>query len=140
MNNSADGARPEVPAGLGIRGMEVWEGLAGGDRVRNALALEAARCADRLDELDNIIQGKGVLNLMQFRILDHAVEDDGSHSINVEVKFNNVLGEARQQQTAFATLLKTLAAGTSAADAPPAAKPAGPTPLDRVLGQGLKKA
>ncbi|WP_168223092.1 hypothetical protein [Pseudarthrobacter sp. NIBRBAC000502770] len=52
----------DVPAGLGERGLAVWEAMSGTDVPRNALVLEAARLADRLDELDNIIQGKGVLN------------------------------------------------------------------------------
>ncbi|BCW61857.1 hypothetical protein [Arthrobacter sp. StoSoilB22] len=130
----------DVPAGLGERGLEVWKALSGTDVARNALALEAARTADRLDELDNIIQGKGVLNLMQFRL--HAFEDDGEdRNINVEVKFAAPLAEARQQAIALATILTKLSPPEAAAN-PASAKPvpAGVTPLDRIRARNLKKA
>ena len=127
----------DVPAGLGVRGLSLWEAMSGNDVPRNALVLEAARLADRLDELDNIIQGKGVLNLMQFR-LDMESSEDGEY--HVEVKFQNVFSEARQQATAFATILSKLAPVDSAAKpaAPPV--PANVTPLDRIKARGLKKA
>jgi hypothetical protein len=126
-----------VPGGLGVRGLEIWEALSGADRVRNALALEAARLADRLDELDSVIQGKGVLNLMQFR-LDSLPDGEGEPFV-VEVKFQNVLSEARQQQLAFANVLKALAGGTEAASGQPPAT-TGKTPLEVILGQLPKKA
>lgn len=130
----------DVPAGLGVRGLEIWEALSGTDRVRNALALEAARLADRLNELDDVIQGKGVLNLMQFRVLDSTVQED-VQKVDVEVKFQNVLSEARQQQLAFASVLKALAAGeSSAAGAPPQPAAENVTVLERILGQAPKKA
>ncbi|MFS0718854.1 hypothetical protein ABC337_04975 [Arthrobacter sp. 1P04PC] len=131
----------DVPAGLGERGLAVWEALSGSDVPRNALVLEAARLADRLDELDNIIQGKGVLNLMQFRLHMEGSEDG---EYNVEVKFQHVFSEARQQAIAFSTILSKLAPVESAAKAPaaPAAVPTGAnvTPLDRIKARGLKKA
>jgi hypothetical protein len=126
----------DVPAGLGVRGLDVWEALSGTDKVRNALALEAARLADRLDELDSIIQGKGVLNLMQFR-LESLPSGDGEPFV-VEVKFQSVLSEARQQQLAFANVLKALAAGGESAAFHPAAA-SNVTPLAAVIGRGLKK-
>ena len=114
----------DVPPGLGDRGSAIWQAMSTADVPRNALVLEAARTADRLDELDNIIQGKGVLNLMQFRVLDREVDDDGSVNINVEVKFNAVLAEARQQATAFANILTKLSPSDSKAAAPPVPVPA----------------
>lgn len=117
----------DVPPGLGERGAAIWQAMATADVPRNALVLESARTADRLDELDNIIQGKGVLNLMQFRVLDREVDDDGSVNINVEVKFNAVLAEARQQATALATILTKLAPSDVKA---PAAAPPVPVPTD----------
>jgi len=120
------------PISLGERGSELWRGLADGvtDVARLALITEAARLADRLDELDNIIQGKGVLNLMQFRVIDKEVTDTDLN-INVEVKFQNVLSEARQQATAFAGILRALgpaeSAGSGAGDKPAA------TPLDGLM-------
>ena len=121
----------DVPAGLGERGLSLWESLSGDEVSRNALVLEAARLADRLDELDSIIQGKGVLNLMQFRVIDREVTDTDL-SINVEVKFQNVLSEARQQATAFAGILRALGpveagAAAGSGDGPVA------TPLDGLM-------
>ena len=119
------------PTGLGDRGSLLWRGLADGvtDVARLALITEAARLADRLDELDNIIQGKGVLNLMQFR-LDFPSEEGAPFT--VEVKFQNVLSEARQQATAFAGILRALgpveAAASSGAGEGPVA-----TPLDGLM-------
>lgn len=133
-----------IPAGLGERGMALWESMSGSDVTRNALVLEAARIADRLDELDNIIQGKGVLNLMQFRLHLDEIDDDGDRNINVEVKFAAPLAEARQQAIAFSTILSKLAPAESAAKpkAAPTAVPVGAnvTPLDRIKARGLKKA
>lgn len=121
----------DVPAGLGERGLALWAGLSGEDVARNAVVLEAARLADRLDELDSVIQGKGVLNLMQFRVIDREVTDTDLN-INVEVKFQNVLAEARQQATALAGLLRAI----SPADSGSATKGSeGPvaTPLDGLM-------
>jgi hypothetical protein len=124
----------DVPAGLGERGLSIWEAMATEDVPRNALVLEAARLADRLDELDNIIQGKGVLNLMQFR-LDMESGEDGEY--NVEVKFQNVFSEARQQAIAFSTILSKLAPADSAAKATqnpaPAELPDNVSPLQRLM-------
>ena len=112
-----------APTGLGERGQALYAHLSGTDVARNALALEAARTADRLDELDEIIHGRGVLNLMQFRVLDSLMDEGGLLNVEVEVKFQNVLSEARQQQMALANLLKTLNAEGAAASAPAAAAP-----------------
>ena len=128
--------------GLGERGLALWEEMSGKDVARNALVLEAARIADRLDELDNIIQGKGVLNLMQFRLHLDEIDEDGDRNIHVEVKFGAPLAEARQQATAFATILSKLVPPAADAAAKPADKrvPAGVTPLDRIRARNLKKA
>lgn len=124
----------DVPAGLGERGLSIWAAMATADVPRNALVLEAARLADRLDELDNIIQGKGVLNLMVFR-LDMESGEDGEY--NVEVKFQNVFSEARQQAIAFSTILTKLAPAESAAKSTPqpapATLPANVSPLQRLM-------
>ena len=128
----------DEPPGLGERGSALWQAMATDDVPRNALVLEAARLADRLDELDNIIQGKGVLNLMQFRLHMESSEDG---EYNVEVKFQHVFAEARQQATALATILTKLApAEKKAAAAPPPALSENVTPLDAIMRRGLKKA
>lgn len=131
----------DVPAGLGERGLALWQSMSGKDVVRNALVLEAARLADRLDELDNIIQGKGVLNLMQFRLHLDEIDDDGDRNINVEVKFAAPLAEARQQAIALSTILTKLQpAESKSAGAPvpaPAPKnlPANVSPLQKLQGK-----
>lgn len=103
------------PAGLGERGAALYASLTTKSTIeRSALALEAARTVDRLDELDNIIQGKGVLNLMQFRVLDKEIHE-GVMSIEVNVQFQSVLAEARQQATALSGLLKALGIDAAAA-------------------------
>ncbi|CAH0233632.1 hypothetical protein SRABI26_02716 [Arthrobacter sp. Bi26] len=121
----------DVPAGLGERGMSLWQAMATIDVPRNALVLEAARLADRLDELDNIIQGKGVLNLMQFR-LDFPSGEDEPYS--VEVKFAAPLAEARQQATALANILTKLspADGKAVLQPVPADLPSNVSPLQRL--------
>lgn len=123
----------DEPAGLGERGSAIWQAMASEDAPRNALVLEAARTADRCDELDNIIQGKGVLNLMQFRVLSNEATDD-ERNINVEVKFAAPLAEARQQAMALAGLLSKLAPADSKAAAPsvPANLPSNVSPLQKL--------
>ena len=115
----------DEPSGLGERGSSLWQSLSKGvtDAARIALITEASRTADRLDELDNIIQGKGVLNLMQFRLHLDEIDEDGDRNINVEVKFAAPLAEARQQTLAFANVLKTLGLDSAAAPAAPVAAP-----------------
>ena len=127
----------DVPAGLGERGAALWQSMSTNDVPRNALVLEAARLADRLDELDNIIQGKGVLNLMQFR-LDFPEGDDEPYT--VEVKFQTPLAEARQQAIALSTILSKLAPADAATKPAAVPAPTNVTPLDRIKARGLKKA
>lgn len=127
-----------MPDGLGERGTAIWERYKGTDAGRNALALEAARTADRLDELDRIIQGKGVLGLMQFRLEELHVDDEQAKKITVLVQFRAVLSEARQQQLAFSQILGRLGIDTPKAGRKPAAQseassvptPDNVTPLD----------
>lgn len=98
-----------VPDGLKASGAALWESL-GHDVNTPAgrIALEACRSADRLDELDSIIQGKGVLELMQFRRVDKIGSGTPDEPVVIEVKFDNALGEARQQQNGIRQLLTTL--------------------------------
>ena len=113
-----------APDGLGSRGKALWESLGFEQNTANgALALEAARLADRLDELDSVIHGKGVLELMKFRVLDAHLDGDDERRLHVEVSFGNVLAEARQQQNVLRQMLVTLAA---ASDSATAAKPPAP--------------
>lgn len=93
-----------APDSLSVRGTRLWTQITDDqllDPVQLVILEEACRTADRLDELDRIIHGKGVLELMRFRVCD----DEGSI---VEVKFDNVLSEARQQQNVMKQLLVSL--------------------------------
>jgi hypothetical protein len=104
---SADG----FPTGLHTRGRQLWAALGQSlDSAAGQLALEACRTADRLDELDNVIAGKGVLNLLQFRTQDNRTwwDSDGTEHVHITVTFQGVLAEARQQQVAFKALLTGL--------------------------------
>ncbi|WP_123378604.1 hypothetical protein [Pseudokineococcus lusitanus] len=65
---------------------------------------EAARTADRLDQLDDVIAGRGVLELMHFRSVP---ERDGDER-HVVMTVDAVLAEARQQQTVLKQLLAAL--------------------------------
>lgn len=125
-----------VPEGLCDRGAELWRSL-GRERgtADGEVALEACRMADRLDELDRLIAGKGVLNLLQFRLgLDLVDEVEDVRRVEVEVKISGVLGEARQQQRTFATLLEVLGMKPAADSPKPAAteRPPAAHPLDEV--------
>lgn len=73
------------------------------------LVQEACRIADRLDALDEIVTGKAEwIELMKFRM---RLSDD----VVVEVKFDNVLAEARQQASALRGLMAQLGAGKAGA-------------------------
>ena len=96
--------------GLADRGLALWKSLGcKEDTPEGVLALEACRTADRLDELDRVIAGKGVLSLMRFRRVV-----DGDEPV-VVVKFDSALGEARQQQNALRQMLITLGVGVPVA-------------------------
>jgi hypothetical protein len=121
-----------VPAGLHDRGRALWVSLGLSlDTAAGQIALEACRLADRLDELDSVIAGKGVLNLMAFRVnFDELV--DGERELHVTVGFQSVLTEARQQQATFKALLVEIA--DKAAPARPASGPVvkAKNPLDEL--------
>jgi hypothetical protein len=128
---------PTHPPGLHLRGKALWDalgqqtGTAGGE-----LALEACRLADRLNELDRIIAGKGVMQLMKFR-LDHIDWDDDEKHITVKVGFQSVLSEARMQQGAFKEVLKALRVITAAAPGTPAVAAPAATPTPQPAANGL---
>lgn len=75
-------------------------GSAGG-----VVAEEACRTADRLDELARVIEGRGVLGLLSFRLGLDLEDELGDRHVDVKVEFSNVLAEARQQQLALKNLL-----------------------------------
>ena len=92
-------------ADLGERGQAFYDSLVGAidkhPEATKALLVEAARSVDRLYDLDDVVAGKGVLELLRFRLTD----DDGRVA---EVKFDGVLTEARHQQANLASLMKVI--------------------------------
>lgn len=92
-------------ADLGPAGAELFEHLSSAVvKHREAtlpLIREACRAVDRLADLDDVIAGKGVLELLRFRLVDR----EGRVA---EVKFDGVLAEARQQQNNLSTLMKAI--------------------------------
>lgn len=126
----ADDAPHPAPDGLKVRGRQLWSSLdAETGTAYGDLALEACRMADRLEELDRIIAGKGVLQLMKFRLEDIHWDAKGDEHVHIKVGFQSVLMEARLQQATFKDLIKELRAmkaaalprGAAAAPAAPAA-------------------
>lgn len=99
-----------APDGLQVGGFALWNAITAEhdlDAVQLAQLTEACRQKDRLDEMDSIIQGKGVLNLMRFRL--DGLEDDGSdRNINVTVKFDAIIDRANTTANAMKQLLAAL--------------------------------
>lgn len=92
-------------ADLGPAGQAFYDSLVGSvvkhSEATTVLIREAARAVDRLNDIDDVIDGKDVLNLLRFRLVDH----EGKVA---EVKFDGVMAEARQQQASFASLMKVI--------------------------------
>ena len=108
-----------VPDGLGEGGRALWCAVADDyvlDIMQRVQLEEACRAKDRLDEFDSIIHGKGVIELMHFRI-PHAFQT--GDDVTVEVKFDNVISQAN----ATANLMKQLLAAMRLPDAATGKKP-----------------
>lgn len=115
-----------VLAGLRPRGLALWQQLGVElDSPAGTIALEACRAVDRLDELDKVIAGKGVLNLLMFRLrtdLEDLVADPSATEVRVKIEMAGILTETRGQQSNLASLLGALGVSKNGA------KPAAPTP------------
>jgi hypothetical protein len=98
---------------LGARAQGLRDALAKGVTNASVLVLvdEAARIADRLDQFDEVIAGKGVLGLMHFRHMDDNLQV-------VEMKVDGVFAEARQQANALRQILVTLGVDKAERSAP----------------------
>ena len=90
------------------RGQKLWDEITEAhdlDPTQRVILEEACRCADRLDQLDDVIAGKGVLQLMHFRhMLDQGADDERHIVLTVDA----ALSEARQQQNVLKQLLVSL--------------------------------
>ena len=94
------------PTGLGERGSRLFRALTKDEDNPLVIeaSIEAARAADRLDDLDRAIQGEGVLDLMRVALEDNGVYGD-EHNVAIKLDFKGVLMEGRQQQDNFRKLL-----------------------------------
>ena len=104
--------------GLQERGAALYDEFDGDDvpASRQSQVVEVARLVDRLEELNSVIAGKGVLNLMRFR-LSESWGDEDDRTVLVRVQFDSVLAEARQSQLALERLMKSLTGGEVAVKA-----------------------
>lgn len=90
------------------RGKRLWDEITEVHELspeQRVVLEEACRCADRLDQLDGIIAGRGVLELLRLRHMDGQDTEDERHIV---MTVDGVLAEARQQQTVFKQLLAAL--------------------------------
>lgn len=93
---------------LGVRGAELWAEVMESnvlDSSQRVILLEACRTVDRLQGLDDVVRGKGVLELMHFRV-PSAMDDQGLVTVHLTV--DGVLSEARQQANILKQLLVSL--------------------------------
>lgn len=99
-----------TPEGLSAGGALLWVEVSKAyalDMVQRVTLEEACRAKDRLDDFDRIIQGKGVLELMHFRI-PHAFIPGLNGELQVEVKFDAVIANANQTANLMKQLLASL--------------------------------
>ncbi len=92
-----------TPSTLGKRGKALWGALTALHQLspeQHVTLHEACRTADRLDQLDEVIRGKGLEGLLHLRRMD----DDGE----IVLKVDAVLSQAAAQQTVMKQLLASL--------------------------------
>lgn len=101
---------PRMPVGLGAGGKALWRAIVA-EHTLSAVQIvqltEACRQKDRLDEMDRIIQGKGVLNLMRFRVDDIFTIDD-ERKVSVTVKFDGIIDRANSTANTMKQLIAAL--------------------------------
>lgn len=98
-----------TPEGLSAGGALLWAEVSKAhelDITQRVTLEEACRAKDRLDEFARIIEGKGVLKLMHFRL--HESFGDDSRYASVEVKFDDVITRANQTANLMKQLLASL--------------------------------
>ena len=95
---------------LGAGGRRLWKAITDDhdlDATQRVQLIEACRAKDRLDDMDEIIQGKGVLELLRFRRMDQsACGHDDDEPVRIQVQFDDVISRAN----ATANLMKQLLA------------------------------
>lgn len=102
---------PSPPAGLATGGRALWRSIVAEhelDAAQLVQLTEACRMKDRCDELDRIVRGKGVLELMQFRSMLGSGDGSEDSPIKVEIKFDSVIDRANATANAMKQLLAAL--------------------------------
>ncbi|MFB7798945.1 hypothetical protein [Isoptericola sp. NPDC056134] len=103
------GRKKNLPEPKRGRGQKLWDEITEAHPVlgpeQRVILEEACRCADRLDQLDDIIAGRGVLELLHFRSMFEMDDEDERHIV---MTVDGVLAEARQQQNVMKQLLVSL--------------------------------
>ena len=111
----------KAPQDLAPGGRKLWSAIVADHELDPSQLVqleEACRAKDRLDEFDSIIHGKGVLNLMRFRLREHW-DEEGDRTVAVEVKFDSVITQAN----ATANLMKQLLAALRLPDSETGRRP-----------------
>ena len=115
-------SKPKVPAGLADGGRALWRDIVKDhdlDAVQVVTLTEACRLKDRLDDMDEIIQGKGVLELLRFRRMDQGGCGHDDEPVTIQVKFDDVISRAN----ATANQMKQMLAALRLADVETGARP-----------------
>ena len=110
----------ERPEGLRAGGATLWDSIAGAhelDAMQVVQLTEACRMKDRLDEFDEVIRGKGVLNLMRFRMEDIDAMAENPEA-TVVVKFDAVIDKANTTANTMKQLLAALRLPDAAGNRP----------------------
>lgn len=98
----------DVPEGLRSGGRSLWVAI-DEDHELDAPQLvqleEACRAKDRLDQLDSILAGRGVLELLHFRSMIEEYADDSRH---ITVTVDGVLAQANTTANLMKQLLAAL--------------------------------
>jgi hypothetical protein len=96
------------PNGLDVKGRKLWRDLQKDndfDPAQTIILEEICRIADRLEGLNDAIQGKGIIRLLHMR-MPGTVSDEGVATINLTV--DGVMSEARQQAHVMKQLIVSL--------------------------------
>ena len=101
--------QPYPTPDLGPGGARLWADITEDHELTTPQLVqleEACRMKDRLDEFDRIIHGRGVLELMRFRLEIDDVLADPTATINV--RFDGVIDKANTTANAMKQLLASL--------------------------------
>lgn len=114
---------PAAPRGLSAGGRALWRSLAtvSMSTAERAVLLEACRTKDRLDDMDSIIKGKGLLELLHLRRLDKAGDGSEEAPVVIFLKFDDVVGKANTLAGTLSRLLRSLVDAPGQVSAAPVA-------------------